>query len=282
MKPPAELTIAEVEALVRERDEARAEAYALSHALEEAKGRFKTRLDEVERERDHARELNGPWAEQAVEWMKEHDDERAARLSAEERAAKAEALLEASRPAMEASRDAYDSARRSADAAEERAARAEAEVQRQRSMIADITHALLTAIPYVKEWAEGGNVHAKKDLPKIRAAIGGTPPPAPRVGARVTCRKCGRDKAPIGRSIPMAAHGTYCDDDTCDAYRDEPKPDTLWPKEEAAPPAPREPAPTCGGPWKLTGHGYWECSCGWVGDQCLPHRARHPNGGRER
>lgn len=55
-----------------------------------------------------------------------------------------------------------------------------------------------------------------------------------RHGRIVECPKCGRDKAPVGRSLPMVAVAGYCTWDSCDAYHDDPKPDYLFPSETEA------------------------------------------------
>jgi hypothetical protein len=49
---------------------------------------------------------------------------------------------------------------------------------------------------------------------------------------RPECARCHRTKAPIGRSVPLAACGSYCDSD-CPGYREEPTPGHLWPGELA-------------------------------------------------
>ena len=51
----------------------------------------------------------------------------------------------------------------------------------------------------------------------------------------VACRTCGKTKAPVGRSVALETATSYCDDD-CPGYRQEPKPDPLWPGEVCAPP----------------------------------------------
>lgn len=43
----------------------------------------------------------------------------------------------------------------------------------------------------------------------------------------VECRKCGRPKSPVGRSVGLEAANGYCNDD-CPWYRGEPKPPHLW------------------------------------------------------
>lgn len=55
-----------------------------------------------------------------------------------------------------------------------------------------------------------------------------------RVGApRVRCSTCGRTKAPHGRSV--SPETPMCDEE-CPGYREEPRPDQLWPGEKCAPP----------------------------------------------
>lgn len=49
-----------------------------------------------------------------------------------------------------------------------------------------------------------------------------------KVGIAVTCRQCGRTKAPRGRSVPM---GVMLCDSECSGYRSEPLPGDLWPGE---------------------------------------------------
>lgn len=50
---------------------------------------------------------------------------------------------------------------------------------------------------------------------------------------RVECSECGRDKAPVGRSVPLEMR--MCDDE-CIGYRMDPKPDCRWPGEESCGP----------------------------------------------
>ena len=52
-----------------------------------------------------------------------------------------------------------------------------------------------------------------------------------RSGRTVECPKCGRIKAPVGRSIADVTAAGYCTDWSCDVYYDEPKPDHLFPGE---------------------------------------------------
>lgn len=47
------------------------------------------------------------------------------------------------------------------------------------------------------------------------------------------CRRCGRRKAPVGRSVPLPMAGSLCDDE-CPGYREEPQPGHLWPNEDLA------------------------------------------------
>lgn len=49
--------------------------------------------------------------------------------------------------------------------------------------------------------------------------------------AVVECGRCGKRKAPRGRSVPVAAAGGYCDSQ-CLGYYGDPKPPHLWPNEE--------------------------------------------------
>lgn len=46
------------------------------------------------------------------------------------------------------------------------------------------------------------------------------------------CERCGRTKAPLGRSVAPEMHGLLCDDD-CAGYRSDPWPGHLWPGEFA-------------------------------------------------
>lgn len=48
------------------------------------------------------------------------------------------------------------------------------------------------------------------------------------VEIEVTCKTCGQQKQPHGRSASM--HRSYCDND-CVGYNDGPKPGCLWPGE---------------------------------------------------
>ncbi len=54
-----------------------------------------------------------------------------------------------------------------------------------------------------------------------------------KVGIAVECRRCGRTKAPRGRSLPDAMYDGYCTWDKCTGYRDDPLPGDLWPGETA-------------------------------------------------
>lgn len=47
---------------------------------------------------------------------------------------------------------------------------------------------------------------------------------------RVQCARCGKTKAPVGRSVPVAMYGAYCTSD-CSGFHDEPLPSNLWPGE---------------------------------------------------
>lgn len=49
-------------------------------------------------------------------------------------------------------------------------------------------------------------------------------------GCSPVCGKCGRRKAPVGRSVAPAIAGDLCDDE-CQGYRQDPKPCDLWPGE---------------------------------------------------
>ena len=49
-----------------------------------------------------------------------------------------------------------------------------------------------------------------------------------RAGIAVYCLECGRQKSPIGRSIPLGMD--MCTDE-CSGYRNHPKPGSLWPRE---------------------------------------------------
>ncbi len=55
-----------------------------------------------------------------------------------------------------------------------------------------------------------------------------------RYGRIVECPKCGRNKAPVGRSLPGVCVGSYCTWDSCKFYYDDPKPDHLFPSETEA------------------------------------------------
>lgn len=68
-----------------------------------------------------------------------------------------------------------------------------------------------------------------KDHPKVKAlldAIEGMD----EVGERIVCAVCGRIKDPLGRSVPMECAGYGCND-SCEGYREDPKPSVLWPGE---------------------------------------------------
>ena len=45
------------------------------------------------------------------------------------------------------------------------------------------------------------------------------------------CTVCGRLKLPVGRSAPMAMHGSRCDSHECEGYWKDPAPGHLWPGE---------------------------------------------------
>ena len=49
--------------------------------------------------------------------------------------------------------------------------------------------------------------------------------------ARVECVRCGRTKAPRGRSVPLPMAGGLCDPD-CPGYAEKPMAGHLWPDEE--------------------------------------------------
>jgi hypothetical protein len=49
-----------------------------------------------------------------------------------------------------------------------------------------------------------------------------------KVGIAVSCRQCGRQKAPRGRSTPLGM--MLCESD-CSGYRADPMPGDLWPGE---------------------------------------------------
>ena len=54
------------------------------------------------------------------------------------------------------------------------------------------------------------------------------------VGYPVRCTVCGRDKAPVGRSVsPVAAPGLCTMMGGCEGYRLSPHPGDLWPGETA-------------------------------------------------
>jgi hypothetical protein len=47
---------------------------------------------------------------------------------------------------------------------------------------------------------------------------------------RAECLTCHREKAPVGRSVPMEAANGYCTDE-CTGYREDPTVGHLWPGE---------------------------------------------------
>ena len=49
----------------------------------------------------------------------------------------------------------------------------------------------------------------------------------------VRCKLCGKNKKPIGRSMPPEMHGTMCTSDTCKGYYDKPEASMLWPGEKS-------------------------------------------------
>ena len=49
-----------------------------------------------------------------------------------------------------------------------------------------------------------------------------------KIGVRVTCVVCDRDKAPVGRSVPFGV--SMCDHE-CSGYYTAPLPGSLWPGE---------------------------------------------------
>lgn len=49
-----------------------------------------------------------------------------------------------------------------------------------------------------------------------------------KVGISVDCKRCGRPKAPRGRSVAAAIWNSMCTSDQCEGYYDEPKPGDLW------------------------------------------------------
>lgn len=49
----------------------------------------------------------------------------------------------------------------------------------------------------------------------------------------VTCTTCNKKKAPVGRSIPLAACNTYCHPTECKGYFEDPQPDYLFPGESS-------------------------------------------------
>jgi hypothetical protein len=52
-----------------------------------------------------------------------------------------------------------------------------------------------------------------------------------KVGISVECTRCGRTKAPRGRSVADAVYNSMCTHDQCEGYYEEPKPGDLWPGE---------------------------------------------------
>ena len=54
-----------------------------------------------------------------------------------------------------------------------------------------------------------------------------------RRGIAPYCESCLMRKKPLGRSAPAAMANGLCDQD-CEGYRDEPRPDDLWPGESAS------------------------------------------------
>ena len=60
-----------------------------------------------------------------------------------------------------------------------------------------------------------------------------------KIGVKVVCTKCHRQKAPRGRSVPLYSNFMYCQpvfmdekgEGTCHGYRDDPKVGSLWPGE---------------------------------------------------
>lgn len=57
-----------------------------------------------------------------------------------------------------------------------------------------------------------------------------TPQCDPRCWQEAICRRCGRSKAPRGRSLPLVMCGSRCHDE-CPGYAEDPKPPHLWPNE---------------------------------------------------
>jgi hypothetical protein len=65
------------------------------------------------------------------------------------------------------------------------------------------------------------------------------------VGAWVRCAKCDKNKAPMGRSVPLEMHGTLCLPlreyesgliDGCEGYYRSPSPECRWPGEDVCGP----------------------------------------------
>jgi hypothetical protein len=52
-----------------------------------------------------------------------------------------------------------------------------------------------------------------------------------RVEIVVRCARCGRPKAPIGRSVPVATWNGWCTNDQCEGYSEPPFVGSLWPNE---------------------------------------------------
>ena len=49
------------------------------------------------------------------------------------------------------------------------------------------------------------------------------------------CGRCLKDKAPVGRSVPLPMAGGLCDEG-CKGYREDPTPGCRWPGEESCGP----------------------------------------------
>lgn len=47
----------------------------------------------------------------------------------------------------------------------------------------------------------------------------------------IYCAKCGKAKAPVGRSVALEMTSGLCRRDACKGYDAEPKPDCRWPGE---------------------------------------------------
>jgi hypothetical protein len=65
-------------------------------------------------------------------------------------------------------------------------------------------------------------------------------------GQPVYCIVCGDRKAPVGRSVPLAAANSYCDSE-CAGYREEPRASGHWPGEECGAFRDGDPCLYCGG-----------------------------------